>query len=88
MIGGYLSDRFPRRQVVVLSTFFDAGLAAVLAATVLADVVSVWHIYLVALGGGLAQSINQPARQAFVYDVTDGLLHEVRPADGSPTETP
>ncbi len=68
--GGYLSDRFPRRQVIVLSTFLDVALASVLAVLVLTDYAHVWHIYVIAFGGGLAQSINQPARQAFVYDVT------------------
>ena len=69
--GGYLSDRFSRRTVIVVSTLFDAVLAGVLAVLVLADQHEIWHIYVVALGGGLAQSINQPARQAFVYDITD-----------------
>lgn len=68
--GGYLSDRFPRRVVIVLSTMLDAALAGTLAVLVLADLADVWHVYAIAFGGGLAQSINQPARQAFVYDVT------------------
>lgn len=68
--GGYLSDRFPRRQIIVASTLLDAALAATLAALVLLDLAHIWHVYLIAFGGGLAQSINQPARQAFVYDVT------------------
>ncbi|RLT38061.1 MAG: MFS transporter [Chloroflexi bacterium] len=73
--GGYLSDRFPRRRIIVGSTLLDAVLAAVLAALVLLDLAEVWHVYVIAFGGGLAQSINQPARQAFVYDVsTDDTL--------------
>lgn len=68
--GGYLSDRFSRRHVVVLSTLLDAILAGMLAVLVLADQHEIWHVYVIAFGGGLAQSINQPARQAFVYDVT------------------
>ncbi len=68
--GGYLSDRFPRRRIIVASTLLDAALAATLAALVLLDLARVWHVYVIAFGGGLAQSINQPARQAFVYDVT------------------
>lgn len=73
--GGYLSDRFPRRRIIVASTLLDAVLAAILAALVLFDLAHVWHVYVIAFGGGLAQSINQPARQAFVYDVsTDETL--------------
>ncbi len=73
--GGYLSDRFPRRRIIVASTLLDAVLAAILAALVLFDLAHVWHVYVIAFGGGLAQSVNQPARQAFVYDVsTDETL--------------
>ena len=68
--GGYLSDRFPRRRIIVTATLLDAGLAGFLAVLVLLDVAHVWHVYVIAFVGGLLQSINQPARQAFVYDVT------------------
>ncbi|MQC48402.1 MAG: MFS transporter [Chloroflexi bacterium] len=68
--GGYLSDRFSRRTLIVGVTLFDAFLAGVLATLVLADQHELWHIYVVALGGGVAQSTNQSARQAFVYDIT------------------
>ena len=68
--GGYLSDRFPRRTVVIYSTLLDAALAGILALLVILDEAHVWHVYAIAFGGGLAQSVNQPARQAFVYDVT------------------
>lgn len=68
--GGYLSDRFSRRYVVILSTLLDAGLAGALAILVITGEHQLWHVYVIAFGGGLAQSINQPARQAFVYDVT------------------
>jgi MFS family permease len=69
-IGGILADRYPRRMIIVWSTAFGAILAAVLATLILTDLIVVWQMYAVALLGGVLQSVNQPARQAFVYDVT------------------
>ena len=69
-IGGILADRYPRRMIIVWSTAAGGLLAGVLAALILTDLIVVWHMYAIALLGGTLQSINQPARQAFVYDVT------------------
>ncbi|MCC6238002.1 MAG: MFS transporter [Dehalococcoidia bacterium] len=68
--GGYLAERYARKTVILWSTALDGALAAILAALVLMDRALPWHVYVIAFGGGLAQSINQPARQALVYDVT------------------
>lgn len=68
--GGYLAERYARKTVIVWSTALDGLLATVLAVLVLTDRALPWHVYVIAFGGGLAQSINQPARQALVYDVT------------------
>ena len=73
--GGVLADRYPRRIIIVWATIFGAVIAGVLATMVVLELVQVWHVYVFALSGGILQSINQPARQAFVYDVsTDETL--------------
>jgi len=69
-IGGVLADRYPRRVIVLASTFAEAVFAAILAGLVITDSLVLWHIYAITLATGGLQSINQPARQAFVYDVT------------------
>lgn len=68
--GGYLAERYPRKTVIAWSTALDAVLAAAMAVLVVLGMAEPWHVYVIAFGGGLAQSINQPARQALVYDVT------------------
>ncbi len=68
--GGYLAERYPRKAVNVWSTALGAVLAAILAGLVLTGRAVPWHVYVMALGTGLSQSINQPTRQALVYDVT------------------
>ena len=74
-IGGLLADRFPRRTVIVGSTVASMVQATVLAALILLGRIEMWHVYSFAFAGGLIQSLTQPARQAFVYDVsTDETL--------------
>lgn len=74
-VGGYFADRYPRRSVIVWSTAAAGLQASVLAGLAIAGVVVMWQVYVLALLGGLIQSITQPARQAFVYDIsTDETL--------------
>jgi MFS family permease len=74
-IGGQLADRYPRRMILVWSTAASMVQAVILAALIITGLIEVWHVYLLALFGGAIQSITQPARQAFVYDVsTDETL--------------
>jgi MFS family permease len=73
-IGGLLAEKYPRRAVMVWSTFAGGAQAAVLAALVITETVEVWHVYVFALIAGTTMSINQPTRQALVYDVTSDEL--------------
>lgn len=74
-IGGYFADRYSRRSVIVWSTAAAGVQASVLAGLAIAGVIVMWQVYVLALLGGLIQSITQPARQAFVYDIsTDETL--------------
>ncbi|MEI7925773.1 MAG: MFS transporter [Chloroflexota bacterium] len=74
-IGGYLADRFRRRTVLAWTTAASAVQASILAALVFSGLIQVWELYLLAIAGGVLQATTQPARQAFVYDVsTDATL--------------
>ena len=73
-IGGFMAEKYSRRDVMVWSTLAGAVQAAVLAALVVTGTVAVWHVYAIALVAGTVMSINQPARQALVYDVTSDEL--------------
>lgn len=70
LAGGILSDRLSRRTVIIASTGVGAVQAAVLVALIVWGVAQVWHLYIFALVEGLATGINQPARFAFVRDIT------------------
>ena len=81
-IGGYLADRFRRRTVLVWTTAASAIQAAMLAVLIVTGLIELWQLYALAIAGGILQAITQPARQAFVYDVsTDETLATYRELD-------
>ncbi|MCK9487105.1 MAG: MFS transporter [Dehalococcoidia bacterium] len=67
---GVLADRYSRRMIILIATVLGAVQAAGLAVLVLADVVEVWHAYVFAVFAAVTQAMNQPARQAYVNDVS------------------
>ncbi|MCK9487104.1 MAG: MFS transporter [Dehalococcoidia bacterium] len=67
---GLLADRYSRRTIMVVSSSLGALQAGILAVLVLSDVVVVWHAYVFAVLTALTQAANQPARQAYVNDVS------------------
>ncbi len=66
---GAITDRFSRKSVLVVMTGVSSIVAVTLVILVVTDVISVWMLYLTATVDGLAESVNQPARQVMVYDV-------------------
>jgi len=69
-IGGVLGDRFSRRLVLIVVTMASAGQASVLSVLVLSGQVQVWHLYVFIILEALTNGINQPTRQAFVFNIT------------------
>lgn len=67
---GVLADRYSRRKVMLYSGAFGALQAAVLAALVITGLIEVWHAYIFAILTTFTQAVNQPARQAYVHDVS------------------
>lgn len=66
---GAITDRFSRRSVLMVMTSLGATTAVVLATLIMMDKITVWVLYLTATLDGLAESVNQPARQVMIYDV-------------------
>lgn len=67
--GGLLADRYPKRRLLMITQSSMAGLAVILAWLSLTGLVQVWHVYLIALGLGLATVVDNPARQTFVNEM-------------------
>jgi len=66
---GAITDRFSRRSVLMAMTAMSAVVALALTLLIVADVINVWMMYPIAMLEGLADAVNQPARQIMVYDV-------------------
>jgi len=66
LAGGVVADRFPKRNVLLLTQTL-IGVAAVLnAILVLSGIVQIWHLMAVAAIQGTGFAFNMPSRQAFI----------------------
>ncbi|MBI4203141.1 MAG: MFS transporter [Chloroflexi bacterium] len=76
---GILCDRMSRRMLIIVSTGVTVFQALGLAVLVATGDAQVWHLYTFSIIEGIASSVNQPARQAFVYDVVgrEGLSRAI-----------
>ena len=68
-IGGAMSDRFPKRRIILLTQTAMMGQAFVLALLVWSGQVRYWHVAVLAAVYGLSQASDIPARQAYVTDL-------------------
>lgn len=68
---GVIADRFPKRNVLLVTQTMMMMLAGTMATIVLTDVVQLWHVYLIASLFGVANAVDMPTRQALVSDVVD-----------------
>lgn len=68
LLAGVLSDRFPRRSLILLSESVLLVQALVLGGLTALGAVRIWHVILLGLVQGVASALEQPARLAFVAD--------------------
>lgn len=77
IFGGVIADRFPRRTILVFTQSVMMLLALLLAFMTFTGVVTAWSIVLLALGLGIANAFDAPARQAFVTELIEDRKHLV-----------
>ncbi len=68
LLAGVISDRFPRRKLIIITEMVLMLQAFVMAALVWLNVIQVWHIVVLSFVLGAASALEQPARLAFVVD--------------------
>ena len=68
-IAGVLTDRLPRRLLVLTTQSVSLVQASLLAALTLTGVVRVWHILVLAVFQGVVDTLDTPARQTLQVDI-------------------
>lgn len=76
---GIIADRFPKRSILMVTQSCMMVLAAAMSVLVLADVIQLWHVYVLATLIGLAMAVDMPTRQAFVSELVhkDALMNAI-----------
>jgi len=69
LLGGDTADRLNKRNILFFTQTVMMILAFTLGILALTGSVKVWHIALIAVGMGTANSFDIPTRQAFIYDI-------------------
>lgn len=70
-ISGVITDRVPRRSILLITQTVMMLLAFLLALLVFTGYVQAWHVLLLALGTGIANAFEAPARLAFMPELVD-----------------
>jgi MFS family permease len=68
-VGGALSDRFPKRRIILATQATMMVQAFVLAALVSGGQVRYWHVAVLAAIYGLGRAVDIPARQSYITDL-------------------
>jgi predicted MFS family arabinose efflux permease len=69
IVGGAVADRLPKRRLLVLTQSLLACQTLTLALLIVTGAVQYWHICVLALVWGIANTIDLPVRQAFVVEL-------------------
>ncbi len=71
LFGGALSDRISPRKIMITSNISRAIVVAIVAFMVLFEVVELWHLYILSIAFGTADSFFHPAFNALIPRVVD-----------------
>jgi MFS family permease len=69
LLAGVLSDRFPRRELIIVTESVLMLQAMIMAGLIWFDMIQVWHVIVLSFILGAASALEQPARLAFVVDL-------------------
>src|SRR6202167_4937116 len=67
--GGMIADRYPKRNVLMVTQSVMGALAVILGVLAVTGVVQPWHVYLLAFGLGMATVVDNPTRQSFAIEM-------------------
>jgi MFS family permease len=70
--GGSLSDRIPKRRLLLITQSLMMVQALILGLLTWGGWVQIWHVYLMALLLGAFKALDMPARHSFIYEMVEG----------------
>src|ERR1043165_9726573 len=81
LIGGVITDRWPKHRLVTITQVAALLQAAIFALLVGSGVTQLWHVYVLATLQGIIAAIDNPVRQSFVVELIgrDHLINAVAP---------
>ena len=71
LVAGLVADRFDRRHIMMVTQAVVGGIIVALAFLTIADLVSIWHVYIAVVFMGVFQSLSMPARMSIIGDLVD-----------------
>jgi MFS family permease len=78
-LGGVIADRFPKRQILYATQTAAGVQALILGLLVATDEIKIWMVYVLAIGLGVINTVDNPTRQTFVLEMVgkDALSNAV-----------
>jgi MFS family permease len=68
-VGGLIADRFPKRRIIYITQTIAGLQALILGLLVASGEVQLWMVYVLALGLGFVNLVDNPTRQVFVVEM-------------------
>jgi MFS family permease len=69
LFGGVLADRLPKRKTLVATQTLLMIQASIFGVLVAVGAIQLWHVYVLAVAQGLITAVDNPVRQAFIYEM-------------------
>ena len=71
-LGGSIVDKFHKLKILYITQSIPAILALLLGILVLTNTVQIWMVFIFAFLLGLTMTVDNPARQSFIYEMVGG----------------
>ncbi|HEY8450471.1 MAG TPA: MFS transporter, partial [Bacillota bacterium] len=68
-VGGLVADRVSKRRLLLVTQSLAAAQSLLLAVLTATGALQVWHLYVLATWLGIANALDHPARQSFIYEL-------------------
>jgi MFS family permease len=79
LFGGVLADHLPKRSALIVTQALFLIQALIFGTLVATGVIQLWHVYILAVIQGLITAVDNPIRQAFLFEMVgrDVLVNAV-----------